>query len=116
MRTRIRSFDVLQFAVVLAALEAILGLVIGLIWWLVFAPIARSMPMSAAGFGAFAALGPFLIILAACFYGAIGFVGGLIVALIYNLVARWTGGIQMNLEMVSVGAVPPTSGTAITTT
>lgn len=31
-------------------------------------------------------------------YAAVGFVGGLIAALIYNLLARWIGGIEVEVE------------------
>jgi hypothetical protein len=58
------------------------------------------------GFGALAAkdsgnplasmfAGGFFLILAPIFYGILGFLGGLIGAGIYNLVSRFTGGIEM---------------------
>lgn len=41
--------------------------------------------------------GGFFLILAPIFYGILGFIGGLIASGIYNLVARFTGGIEMEL-------------------
>ena len=35
------------------------------------------------------------------FYGVIGFVFGVISAAIYNLVAKWTGGIEVTVENVA---------------
>ena len=32
-------------------------------------------------------------------YGAMGFVGGAIGALIYNLFAKWVGGIELEMEL-----------------
>jgi H+/Cl- antiporter ClcA len=32
------------------------------------------------------------------FYGVIGFIAGLIGALLYNLFARWVGGFELELE------------------
>ena len=46
-------------------------------------------------------------------YGAFGFIFGVIGALIYNLVAGWTGGIEITLTDVvpplpTQGSLPPT--------
>jgi hypothetical protein len=49
-----------------------------------------------AGFGA--GLGFLAIIVFPIMYGAIGFVAGAIGALIYNLVARWVGGIEIEFQ------------------
>jgi hypothetical protein len=39
------------------------------------------------------------------FYGIMGFVVGAIGALLYNLVANWVGGIEMEVEISPVPAV-----------
>lgn len=115
MVTRIRSVDPLQYAFVLGVLEALLGLVIGVIFWLTFATTARSIPNAgASGLGFMMAAGPLLIVMAPIFYGILGFIVGLIVAVIYNIVAKWTGGIQMTLEVRQTAGVA--TGTTITTT
>jgi hypothetical protein len=44
--------------------------------------------------------GVFLIFLP-IIYAVIGFIGGVITALIYNLVAKWTGGIEFTTEEAS---------------
>lgn len=36
-------------------------------------------------------------------YGVMGFIGGVISALLYNLIARWTGGLEFEFK-----DVPPT--------
>jgi hypothetical protein len=41
------------------------------------------------------------------FYGGIGFVGSLLMAAIYNLVAGWTGGVQLSLEDPAARFEPP---------
>lgn len=55
----------------------------------------------------FAALGVIGVVLLSLFiplvYGAIGFVAGAIGALIYNLMAKWVGGIQIELQSQVVG-------------
>ena len=45
-------------------------------------------------------------------YGVMGFVGGVIVAALYNLIARWIGGLEFEVEDVT----PPASGTSVTST
>jgi len=39
-----------------------------------------------------------LIVLFPVLYAVMGFIGGIIAAAIYNLIARWTGGIELTLE------------------
>ncbi|HEY1802568.1 MAG TPA: hypothetical protein VGG46_16700 [Terriglobales bacterium] len=55
----------------------------------------------------FAALGVIGVILLSLFipivYGICGFIGGAIGALIYNLLAKWVGGIQIELQSQPVG-------------
>jgi hypothetical protein len=44
-----------------------------------------------------------LAILAPVFYGAMGFVIGALTAWIYNLIAKWLGGIQLELKAEVAG-------------
>lgn len=59
---------------------------------------------------AFGAIGVIVIaILIPIFYGAMGFIFGLIGALVYNLIAKWVGGFEIELQQ----AVPvPASAAA----
>lgn len=41
------------------------------------------------------------------FYGVMGFIGGAIGALLYNLFARWVGGIELQLELRPTALVAP---------
>ena len=93
---KIKKFDPLSVGKVLAVLYALMGIIMGGVFTL-FALI---------GFGASAAYGadmPFFIPLfgigAVLFlpimYGVAGFVFGVITALLYNLVAAWVGGIEV---------------------
>ena len=42
-------------------------------------------------------LGGIFIVMLPILYGAMGFIGGIIGALIYNLVAKWIGGIEVEV-------------------
>ena len=116
MVSRLRHIAVVQFALVAAVLYALLGLIIGLVWWLAIGPIMTSGMKAmgtAATTGGFMALGAFAVVLFPIFYGIAGFIGGLIYAALYNLVAGWTGGIEFTLD-AAPAAVPP--GTSVLTT
>ncbi len=114
MVTRLRHIAVVQFALVAAVLYGLIGILIGLVWWLVIGPImiaemSRTL-MPSAGLGALSGIGFFAIIFFPIFYGIIGFIAGLLYAGLYNLAARWTGGFELTLDQVV-----PVSTVAITT-
>lgn len=112
MVSRLRHVAVLQFALVLMTLYAMIGFIGGIIWALIVGPIMIA-GMKAAGAAAgsnsmpgaamMTSIGLFAIILFPILYGIIGFIGGLIYAALYNLAASWTGGIQWTIENVSEG-------------
>ena len=43
-------------------------------------------------------MGLFFAVLAPIMYGAMGFIFGALAGLVYNLVAKWTGGIEFEVE------------------
>jgi hypothetical protein len=111
MVTRLRHLSVVQFALVLAVLYALIGILIGLFWWLVVSPVMIAGMKSGmgtatpSGFAMMTGLGIFAVIVFPIFYGIIGFIAGLIYAALYNLVAGWTGGIEMRLDPAPVSTV-----------
>ncbi len=94
MVTRLRNIAVVQFALVAAVLYALIGVIIGLAWWLVISPIMmagmKGSRVSAPGMAAMT---------------GIGFIAGLLYAALYNLAARWTGGFELTLEQAPVRTV-----------
>ncbi len=99
MVTRLRNVNPIQCAIVSAVLYAVLGAIAALF----FAPVMSIMtshlpsgtPRVAAGFS----MGT--LILFPIFYGVLGFIGGIVTAFLYNLVARWTGGVEVTLDTVA---------------
>ena len=82
------------FAAIYGGLGALVGLFVGFLS-LIGAPAAAQQ-------GAAAVLPPFAvgiaaIILVPIFYGAVGFIGGVISAALYNLAAAIMGGIEIDL-------------------
>ncbi len=96
---QIKSVAVLRCGIVLAVLYAFFGLIEALfvvpIVLLTPAGAPNSIPDTVKpflGIGAFFFL-PILFAIG-------GFIGGVIAALLYNLVAHWTGGLEVRVEQV----------------
>lgn len=89
----IKKIGVLSLAKIQGILMAIFGLIAGIIFALF--STALSSVAGAEVFGA--TTGVVAIITLTITYGVIGFIAGAIGALIYNLVAGWVGGIQIDL-------------------
>lgn len=87
-----------------AKLEGILGAIIGLIAGIilaVFGSLIGSLAPQVGGIGApriGAEFGIASIIILPIMYGIFGFIGGLVGGGLYNLVAKWVGGIEIDLE------------------
>lgn len=94
----LRKLGILSFAKINAIMSAFFGLLAGIYFAVmgVFAqakgmPILPGIPTFVLGF-AFVLILPLL-------YGILGFIGGIIVAALYNLFASWFGGIEMKFRM-----------------
>lgn len=100
--TVLRRVGALSFAKVMGILYALLGLVIGLFVSL-FAILGAALGSLSAGAegGAEAFVGLIFgagaVLIMPVFYGVLGFVFGLITALLFNLVTRIAGGIELEL-------------------
>ena len=90
MIKRIKHVAPLQTGIVLAALYGIMSLII--VPFLLLASV-----FARGGSKSFSII---FIIFLPVLYAIVGFVGGVIAAAIYNLIAGWTGGIEMTLEDV----------------
>ena len=87
MKQRIRRFDPFQIAKVMGVIYALMGLLFVPFFYFAASASQGSMPF---GTGVVIAL-PFL-------YGIFGFIFTAIAAAVYNLVAGWVGGIEVELE------------------
>jgi len=112
---KIRRVGVLSLGTMLAAIYAALGIV--LLPFFLIAGIFGALADQAGG-GAEAAGAGIVMVLVAIFlpifYGVFGFISGIIVAAIYNLIAGWTGGIEVELSTPPPQVLPVagTIGTA----
>ena len=97
MAKRLQRVAQVQCGVVLGALYAAISLI--------FVPFVLLVTMIAPKNGnnlPFFGGGIVFVILIPILYGVLGFIGGIISAAIYNLIASWTGGIEF-----TVVDVPP---------
>jgi hypothetical protein len=104
MVTRFKSINPVQLGVVYGVMYGLIGVVLALLMMPFFALMSsigshygRSSDFPAVGMaGMLASLIIFPIL-----YGVLGFVAGIIGGLVYNLVASWTGGIEVTLAPVA---------------
>jgi len=95
--TKIKKIGILSMAKFHALLFAILGLLLGLFIATLGPLFSAASAVTGQSFP-FAGLGFLAIIILPIMYGIMGFVGGAIGAVIYNLIARWIGGIEVEFE------------------
>ena len=101
---RIKRIGVFSFAKIFGLVYAALGFIFGALFTFIsllgaLMSTFATRPGSAAFgnmFGAFFGIGS--IILFPIMYGVMGFVFGLIIAALYNLLARWVGGIEVERQ------------------
>lgn len=93
---RIKSFGVFQTAKVAGIIYFLLSVVIVIPIWLIFRAMAPLMPQSDTPVAPF--LTGTLLIMLPVFYGMVGFITTAIGCVIYNLIAGWTGGIELEVE------------------
>jgi hypothetical protein len=110
----IRRFSVFSVAKIQGLLAFVIGLLIGVIYGLSFmifgaaisslAPHGDSQAMGGAGA---IVIGVIIMIAVPVFYGLLGFIGGMIGALVYNAAAGIVGGIRFELETEIPPYAPP---------
>ncbi|HET9097074.1 MAG TPA: hypothetical protein VFN37_10455 [Candidatus Baltobacteraceae bacterium] len=110
MVTRLRRISPVQFALVVATIYAFIALIIVLVW-LPFATLVAAMVPSSTGRWFGAGLGVVALVVWPIAYFIIMFIGGLITAALYNLVAGWTGGIEVTLEQTASTGMPAGAAT-----
>jgi Transmembrane domain of unknown function (DUF3566) len=95
---KIKRVGVLSIAKFQAVMMATVGLAIGLMVYWVQALLLHTTTAEAPMAKLASAFGPLVIILFPVTYGILGFVMGTVGAALYNLIARWIGGIEIELR------------------
>lgn len=110
----IRRFSVLSIAKMQSLLMGVIGLIIGVLYGLIFIFLgaaataigARSDGPNIGGLPSIA-IGLILMIAIPIFYAILGFIVGCIWALVYNVAAGVVGGIKFELESAAPQYAPP---------
>ncbi len=92
---KIKRFGVISVAKTMGAIYALLGFIGGLIILVIMLIVGNQADLE--GFEAIV-FGIGAPIILPIFYGTIGFVGGVISAVLYNMIARKIGGIEVTIE------------------
>jgi len=93
----LKRIDPISCAKVNGVLYALLGLIMGLFFSLFsFVGAVFGAGSDAGMFGAIFGLGA--IILMPIFYGVLGFIGGAIIAWLYNKIATYMGGVEVEFD------------------
>lgn len=106
----IRAIPPMPFAVMMGAISAVIGLIVGIIYAIAASAIMSMISSSTTGvdlgaFGILFGLGAIIIMPIICFIG--GLIEGLIIAVIYNFLAPKIGGIKLQFEEGSRTPPPP---------
>src|SRR5262245_21748809 len=96
----IKRIDPMSCAKVSGLLYAGIGLLLGACFTLFMTAIESFVPQDEPQITGLLGMvfGAGAIVMMPIFYGALGFIGGFIAAFIYNVVAGWTGGIQIEVQ------------------
>ena len=97
MTKRLKRIAPLQLGKMSAVIYA-LGSLIVVPFILLFSALASMFQPGHAPISGFAALGAGAIVIFPVIYAIAGFIFGMLGALIYNLVAKWIGGIEVEVE------------------
>ena len=103
---RIRRFNVIKTATVVAVMYVVIVAIFA-IPFLLIVGIAGVSTNGGPNVGTGMVGGLVLSVVIALFYGLIGWVFTAVACLIYNLVAGWIGGIEVEVDRVEPPAPPP---------
>lgn len=91
---RLKRLGVLSVGLIAGAIYGMIGLIAGVIITLI--SVTASGVFDQSGFGILFGVGS--IIFLPIIYGIMGFMAGLITAFVFNLAAKFTGGIEMEFD------------------
>ncbi len=91
-----KKFDVMSVAKILAVLGAIIGFIFGLLAAAGTSAIAGMLSMIPGAAGMVGGIAIYMIVVMPIMMAIQGFIGGAIVAFLYNIVADKIGGIEFN--------------------
>ncbi|HEX8500876.1 MAG TPA: hypothetical protein VF659_09820 [Pyrinomonadaceae bacterium] len=113
-KVQIKRVGVFSYAKITAVTMAAFGVIIGVIYGLIFMVVGGAVlagggrGSSGAGAGS-VVIGLVMMVAIPIFYGVIGFIAGALGGVIYNVASGFVGGIELELENVDAGYSAPPS-------
>lgn len=104
---RIRRFSVIKTSNVVALIYMVVVAIFAVPLALLFAIVGTASQFDTGGPAAGPIGGIVFALIVIFFYGLLGWVFTAVACLIYNLVAGWIGGIEVQVEAVTPPAAPP---------
>ena len=101
MKRRLTSVSPLKLGITLGVIYGILSLIIVVPLFLIISLVGAAAAAKGGGQALSALFSGVFIIFLPIIYAVLGFIGGVIMAFVYNLVAKWTGGVEFTTEDVS---------------
>lgn len=92
---KLKKIGVLSFALIQALIGVFIGLIFGLLYIIV--GFIAGLVLGTAGWIIFG-VGVISIITAPIVSGIFGFLAGAVIAFLYNLSAKWTGGVELEFN------------------
>ena len=108
----VKRVGILSYAKIMAVTMAAFGVILGVIYGLLFMIVGGAM-MAGGGRGSTGAgasslaVGLVMMVAIPIFYAILGFLAGLLGGVIYNVAARTVGGIELELENMDGGGYAP---------
>ncbi len=96
MKKVIKKLDVIQTGRVIGLIYFFISLVLFLPFILIFSLSSIEMEDFLSGIG----IGGMALLIIPVIYGVLGFLGGMVIALVYNLISHWIGGLVVEVEEV----------------
>lgn len=100
MKRRLTNVSPLKLGITLAVIYGIMSLILIVPFFLIFSLIGAASARTGAQPLPIIFTGVFVIFLP-IIYAILGFIGGVIAAFVYNIVAKWTGGIEFTTQEAS---------------
>jgi hypothetical protein len=100
MKKRLTNVNPVKLGITLAVIYGVMSLVFMVPFFLILSLVGAASARTGVQALPVIFTGVFVIFLP-IIYAVLGFIGGVIAAFIYNLVAKWTGGIEFTTEEVS---------------
>jgi hypothetical protein len=94
----IQKLDILSVAYVFSILYAILGIFQGIAMALQVTNPALSANLDSSVLGPLYGVGWWLVLIIPIVSALMGFIGGILFSMLYNLIAKYTGGIKVRLD------------------